>query len=100
MGVSTRCVTNQLSALAISDLSLMCFVRLTPGLPQHEVVSASLRTQCALLPVPGLPPLPELRAGEISNVLARSESSIRHEGSRYHGMYLSVVSEKLVGSWL
>lgn len=73
---------------ATGDRSLPSGPGPCPGL---RVFLVPRRAQCAVLPVPRVPSLPELRAGEIPDVLARPEPSLCHEGSRRHGTYLSAV---------
>uniref|UniRef100_A0A9J8C174 Phosphatidylserine synthase 1b n=1 Tax=Cyprinus carpio carpio TaxID=630221 RepID=A0A9J8C174_CYPCA len=43
-------------------------------------------SQCPLLPLPGVPYLPELGSGEGDVVLAGPQSTLRHTRSRYHGV--------------
>lgn len=43
------------------------------------------RSQCPLLPLPGVPHLPELGSGEDAVVLAGPQSALRHTRSRCYG---------------
>lgn len=51
-----------------------------------------VRSQCPLLPLPGVPHLPEPGSGEDADVLAGSQSTLRHTRSRYHGEQISQIS--------
>lgn len=53
---------------------------------QHLDLLALFRSQCPLLPLPGVPHLPELGSSEGAVVLAGPQSTLRHTRSRCHGV--------------